>query len=102
MTPHPLSARLLTQADDLRQLAHMASGLNAELAQALVLNAARLGLASVAAQSMERDLKAARSADGSADRSATPSQTAARARIIRAILRPLEPNRPHGEGQGAA
>lgn len=60
MKPDPLSARLLAQADDLRRLAHLCCLYNPQLANALVLQAARMGLHSVAAKNLEQDLRAAR------------------------------------------
>lgn len=57
MNSEPLSARLLTMGDDLHQLARMIAPKWPELSSALICHAARTGLASVAAQALERQLR---------------------------------------------
>lgn len=94
--PEPLSARLLAQADDLRRLAHLCYRHSPTLATALVLNAARVGLASVAAQQMERDLRGHQRAleemhanEQEEEASAGIAARHARARTIANIMAPV-------------
>lgn len=93
MTSEPLSTRLLTQADQLRQLAHLCADSHPALANALVRHAALSGLSSLAAQALERDLRTARATAREAladmDDEAAITRRHARSRIIADILAPV-------------
>ena len=62
MKPEPLSTRLVTLADDMKSLATLVSTLNPRVGTSLVYLAAQAGLTSLAAQDLERELRAAKRA----------------------------------------
>lgn len=100
----PLSTRLSAQADELRALAHQAMALDPTLGRALVYHATRLGLASIPATEMERELRLARRtldeivADAAEEERAIARRHAS-ARTIAAILAPVMPPQHRGTCQ---